>query len=75
MQFAPHECAEGSLRRSETQGQYWERLPCPSRSAAIDRVLDAAFRTPNNGVMLGVKDGAVTLLMTRDGGSTWRPWR
>ena len=70
---AEGECKEGQLRRSDSQGAIWDRLPCPSESVGVDLVLDVAFTTQDDGVLLGVKNGNVAMFATKDGGTTWTP--
>lgn len=66
------ECPEGQLRRSDSQGAVWERLPCVSDTVPIDRILDVAFATQERGTMLATDDsGAVIMLETADAGTTW----
>jgi len=70
---AEGECKEGQLRRSDSQGAVWDRLPCPSESVRIDLALDVAFTSRDEGVLLGVNNGDVAMFATDDGGTTWTP--
>jgi photosystem II stability/assembly factor-like uncharacterized protein len=64
-------CSEGQLRASDSQGAIFTRLPCPSKSVTIDRVLDVAFTNQTDGVMLGLVDRAPAMFVTNDGGNSW----
>lgn len=64
-------CSEGQLRMSDSQGAVFDRLPCPSRSVKIDEVLDVAFTTETDGVMLALLDRAPVMYVTNDGGASW----
>jgi len=64
-------CAEGQLRMSDSQGAIFDRLPCPSKSVTIDKVLDVAFTSETDGVMLGLVDRAPAMFVTKDGGASW----
>ena len=66
-------CEEGQLRRSESQGASFERLPCASDTARVDEVFDVSFSSPAAGLLIGQRAGALVLLETADGGSTWSP--
>jgi photosystem II stability/assembly factor-like uncharacterized protein len=70
--FAPGgQCTEGELRFSDTQGATFDALPCPSDTAPVDEVLDVAFSSPDNGVLLGVQNREAVALVTTDGGKSW----
>ncbi len=72
VQSAPAgECKEGQLRYSDSQGAQFERLPCPSKSVKIDEVVDAAFTSDDDGVMLALRNREPLMLTTSDGGNTW----
>ncbi len=64
-------CAEGQLRVSDSQGSVFDRLPCPSKSARVDTMLDAVFTTERSGVMLGLVDREPVMFTTDDGGASW----
>ena len=73
LQFpADADCAAGQLRRSDSQGGVWERLPCAARRAPYDKILDVAFASKRVGLMLATKDGALVVVETTDGGSSWK---
>lgn len=65
------DCREGQLRVSDSQGALFESLPCASDSVDVDRVIDVAFTSERDGVLLGVSDRAAVMLVTDDGGATW----
>lgn len=65
-------CPEGSLRRSGDQGATWDALPCPSESMSVDKVLDVAFSSATDGMLLGVVDGKAVMGQTSDGGTSWQ---
>ena len=67
------DCDEGQLRISDSQGAVFDRLPCPSESVTIDEVLDVAFSSKTDGVMLGLVDREPAMFVTDDGGTTWSP--
>lgn len=70
---AAAECAEGQLRRSQSRGAVWERLPCVSEAVPVSKILDVALESVRRGTMLATDDaGRVMLLRTRDAGSTWQ---
>ena len=51
-------CSEGQLRESDSQGAVFTRLPCPSKSVEINEMLDVAFTSETDGVMLALLDRA-----------------
>lgn len=65
-------CPEGSLRRSSDQGATWDALPCVSKSMTVDTVLDVAFSSATDGVLLGLVDGKTVMGVTIDGGASWQ---
>ncbi len=65
------DCSEGQLRISDSQGAVFDRLACPSESVTVNKVLDVAFSSEKDGVMLGLVDRAPAMFTTDDGGSTW----
>jgi hypothetical protein len=70
--FAPGGgCAEGQLRVSDSQGSTFDTQPCPSDSAPVDDVLDVAFSSAKDGVLLGVQNRQAVVLVTNNGGDTW----
>jgi photosystem II stability/assembly factor-like uncharacterized protein len=69
--FDSAECPEGQLRVSLDRGATFQRLPCPSTSAPVNTVLDIAFSSTKNGLLLGVRNGQPVVLTTNDGGRTW----
>lgn len=66
-------CVEGQVRRSDDQGETFDRLPCVSKSAEVDEVFDVAFANPNVGTLLGERSGELVMLQTEDAGTTWSP--
>ena len=64
-------CAEGQLRVSDSQGAVFDRVACPSDSVRIDKMLDAAFTSEQDGVMLGLVDREPVMFVTDDGGASW----
>lgn len=66
-------CPEGELRISDSQGAVFDRLECPSKSVSVDEMLDAAFSSETDGVMLGLVDREPAMFVTDDGGTTWSP--
>jgi hypothetical protein len=66
-------CPEGELRLSDSQGAVFDRLECPSKSVSVDEMLDAAFASETDGVMLGLVDREPAMFVTDDGGTTWSP--
>lgn len=64
-------CREGQLRVSDSQGAVFDRLPCPSKSVSIDEILDVAFTSETDGVLLGVLERAPVMYVTNDGGASW----
>lgn len=72
LQFtAGGDCNEGGLRISDSQGAVFDRLPCASESVTVTEVLDAAFSSPTDGVMLALVNREPALFVTDDGGTTW----
>jgi photosystem II stability/assembly factor-like uncharacterized protein len=65
-------CPEGQVRASDSQGAVFERLTCPSKSVRMQEVLDVAFTSPQDGVMLALRDQQALMLSTSDGGRTWK---
>ena len=65
-------CSEGQLRVSDSQGAVFDRLPCPSKSVDINDVLDVAFTSETNGVMLALLDREPVMYVTKDGGASWK---
>jgi len=70
---ADEECPEGQLRASDSQGQFWDRLPCLPRSANVQQILDVAFADPDQWIMLAISDNQPLMLVTKDGGDSWNP--
>ena len=64
-------CTEGQLRVSDSQGGVFDRLDCPSESVDVDEMLDAAFTSEQDGVMLGLVDREPVMFVTDDGGASW----
>lgn len=64
-------CSEGQLRKSDSQGAVFTRLPCPSKSVEINEMLDVAFTSETDGVMLALLDRAPVMFVTDDGGASW----
>jgi hypothetical protein len=76
LQFAQDvACPEGQLRVSDSQGGVFDRLACPSDSVRIDEMLDAAFTSEQDGVLLGLVDREPVMFVSDDGGTSWREWR
>jgi hypothetical protein len=70
--FAPGgPCDEGQLRGSASEGANFSPLPCPSKSVDVDEVLDVAFTSDSDGVMLALRDRQPVMATTSDGGRTW----
>ena len=70
--FAPGgACTEGEVRYSDSQGQSFVELPCPSESVDVDEVLDVAFTSDTDGVMLALRDRQPVMAATTDGGESW----
>jgi photosystem II stability/assembly factor-like uncharacterized protein len=65
-------CPEGQVRASDSEGAVFERLTCPSKSERLQEVLDVAFTSPQDGVMLALRDREALMLTTSDGGRTWK---
>ena len=65
------ECSEGQLRESVNEGASFRRLDCPSASVEVDRVLDVAFTSKQDAVLLGLRNREPVLLVSSDGGDTW----
>jgi hypothetical protein len=64
-------CSEGQLRYSDSEGANFTRLSCPSKSVDVDEVLDVAFTSDTDGVMLALRDRQPVMATTSDGGDTW----
>ncbi len=64
-------CSEGQLRMSDSQGAVFTRLPCPSKSVEISEVLDVAFTSETDGVMLALLNREPVMYVTNDGGASW----
>ena len=70
--FAPGgACSEGQLRYSDSEGASFTRLTCPAKSFDVDEVLDVAFTSDTDGVMLGLRNRQPVMATTSDGGDTW----
>ena len=65
------DCSEGQLRESVNEGASFRRLDCPSASVEVDRVLDVAFTSKRDAVLLGLRNREPVLLVSSDGGDTW----
>ncbi|HEX5017603.1 MAG TPA: hypothetical protein VFX15_08460 [Actinomycetes bacterium] len=64
-------CSEGQVRYSDSQGAVFSHPECPSRSVDIDEVLDVAFTSDQDGVMLALRDRQPVMATTDDAGDTW----
>jgi len=66
------ECPEGQIRHSVDAGLTWTRLTCPAQTAAVDTVYGIDFSARNRGALVGLSKGQPTVLVTDDGGQSWR---
>jgi hypothetical protein len=70
--FAPGaDCAEGQLRYSDSGGAQFDSLPCASESVDVDEVLDVAFTSDKDGIMVALRDRTPVMASTSDGGESW----
>ena len=71
--FDDQECAEGQLRISDSQGQFFTRLPCLDGKLGVEKILGVTFTDARRGVMLAVGGNQPLMFETKDSGETWTP--